>query len=810
MTVTLSGSAATSGIQKYQYSTDGEHWQDLTATQSTSATTIEPYNAEEAQWTVSASTNSVCQFRAVSNAGGVSDVTTLDLRVDKTAPTITADGDTTHYRTDDTVTLTVSAGLSGIAQVEVVTTAEDITGSYEDGYPVTENGTYTFRITNGAGATAETSITYTKLDAAKPTLTLNTNGYAEGTWATGDVTLTATASQNVAPVTVEYKTDGDWQTLDGDLIVSTDTPGTTYTFRPVSASGVTGDETSVTVKRDASSPEGTVTIGENAFKKLIHDITFGLFFKESTEVTFSGSDATSGVASLEYVRSETLLTEEELLARTDWTEYSGPISETAEDAKAFVYYGKVTDKAGNTTLFGADGVIFDTAAPSFAGVTDGGTYYTTQTVTVTDVNVDTLTLNGEPVTSPVTLPGDTDATYTLTATDKAGNEAQITVTMRSFASLETPVAGLTPDNVTSADKAALEETLDKVSGLLQSGAPTEEEKNKLEATQSKIEEMLDTLDKAQSAGSTENTDKVAAVTPDNVKPGDREDLEAAKQDLETALEDYGGNYTEEEKAPLEEALNRIDAALESLDKVQAVQDAVAALPDTVAPDDAQTAEKVEAAQDLLDRLTDHEKELLGTAAGEKLNELLAQAAAYRILSGDKSTWTLGGADGLTVTANGSPNRLTEMQLDGKTLAPENYTVRTGSTVVILAPGYLNSLATGTHTLTFVYENGQTSATFTVAPAPSGSTDNTGSTGSTGSTSSDSSTGSTSSANSASSDSSTGGASSASDSESGADSAATGASQSEDAGSLPLWLCLVAGIAVLCLVILLVVKRKRKE
>ena len=80
--------------------------------------------------------------------------------------------------------------------------------------------------------------------------------------------------------------------------------------------------------------------------------------------------------------------------------------------------------------------------------------------------------------------------------------------------------------------------------------------------------MLNALDEAQNAGSTESIDKVEDITSDNVKPEDKDDLEQAKEDLENALTDHGNNYTDEEKAQLEENLDRIESALESLEMVE--------------------------------------------------------------------------------------------------------------------------------------------------------------------------------------------------------------------------------------------------
>lgn len=840
MTVTLSGSTAISGILKYQYSVDGgQTWQDLAATEETPATATMPYTARKAQLTLSES--GTYQFRAVSNAGSVSAQTAVTVRIDKELPRFSLQSEQDQYRISAIVNVLVQPTPSGTARVEVSKDGGswiDITSTGDDGlyrYQVTENGTCTFRVTSGAGLSQKMSIRYAKLDAEKPTLTLDTGSYTEGAWATGDVTFTAEASQNIAPVTIQYQTgDGSWQDLTtgaegagsvtGSLVVNTDTPATTYTFRAVGASGVVSDEQSVTLKRDAASPEGTVTIGEDTFKKLIHDITFGLFFNKNVDVTFAATDETSGVASLEYIRSETLLTEDELKASTAWTPYTAPLAETVQDGQRFVYYGKATDQAGNVTVFGADGVIFDTAAPAITGVTDGATYYTTQTVTVADVNPDTLTCNGQPVSLPATLPGNTSATYVLTATDKAGNASTVTVTMKPIADLTAPVEGLTTANVTSQNIPALEQVQIDVSRVLNNDAMTGDERALLESIQTDLARMVEQVENARQAAHTQAIEQTQSVTADTVQQTDRASLETARDDLNTALTDYSGNYTAEETAQLEAAQQRVSAALASLDNVQAVQDAVDALPDTLEPDELDIIRKVEDAQAQYRQLTAHEQELLGTAAPEKLAALLANASAYKILSGDASTWTLGGSDGLTITANGAPQRLTGLLADGQTLTEGNYTVRSGSTVVTLSPGYLNSLAVGAHTLTFVYENGQTTATFTVAAAPApGGSDNTGADSSASGTGTSGGSASSKPVSSASSDasdvsgSSVSGSSGASQSEassdasSGASSAPANSETGADAaqtGSVPVvWIGLLA-LIVLVLAVLLWLKRRR--
>ena len=93
-------------------------------------------------------------------------ISVLPVRIDRVRPSISADGNTERYLPSDKVTLTVDVGVSGISRVEVCRdngVYTDITNSYTEGYIVTENGTYTFRVTNGAGVTAVCALTYDRL-----------------------------------------------------------------------------------------------------------------------------------------------------------------------------------------------------------------------------------------------------------------------------------------------------------------------------------------------------------------------------------------------------------------------------------------------------------------------------------------------------------------------------------------------------------------------------------------------------------------------------------------------------------------------
>lgn len=218
--------------------------------------------------------------------------------------------------------------------------------------------------------------------------------------------------------------------------------GTTYYYCVVTntLNGYTATKTSdiveITVKDDIP-PIGDIKIKENSVKTLISKITFGLFFKENIDVTITAEDNESGVKGIAYYRSEKVLTEQQLnaLPDDDWTKASDSASckltETAQDAEKFIYYVRITDNAGNVTLFASDGVTFDTTVPMFSGIEDGKTYCSAVEVTVSEANLDKVTVNGQTaaVTDGKFTVSPAEGAQTIAATDKAGNTTSISVTV---------------------------------------------------------------------------------------------------------------------------------------------------------------------------------------------------------------------------------------------------------------------------------------------------------------------------------------------------------------------------------------------
>lgn len=424
-------------------------------------------------------------------------------------------------------------------------------------------GEYTVRVTvaadadyEEASATRDFSITY--LTAPQEAYSLNGTEGTNG-WYTGDVTLTPAEGYTVAT-----SLNG---TYEARLIYNDYTDGVVIYLK--NADGQMTDAITVgAVKIDKTAPDGDVKFAGNSVKEAFDEIDFGLFFNKNLDVEIVATDEESGAAKIEYFKSDKVLTEEEVAAITAWTTTESKFSITATDGEKFVCYVRITDTAGNVTCFGAQGATFDLTAPAISGIQNGGTYCLTQSVTVTDDNLVSVTVNGTEMTEETfTLAVNEGTTYTIVATDIAGNVTEYTVTMKTVESLGESIADLTVDNVTSADSESVE-TVKETVDAADTTTATETEKASLKEIADKCDELLQKIEEAAAASKTENIVKVEDITPDNVTSENKADLVAAKEDLEKALEQYAANLTAEEKAAIESKIANIDSALDAIDKAE--------------------------------------------------------------------------------------------------------------------------------------------------------------------------------------------------------------------------------------------------
>lgn len=260
---------------------------------------------------------------------------------------------------------------------------------------------------------------------------------------------------------------------------------------------------------DMKAPAGEITIENDVWASLLNTITFDLFFKETQTVEIAATDDSYGMAGytdddaakVAYLLDDgdTPLTVDELKGLR-FTEYTGPFN--IEPDQRLVVYARITDHAGNVTYISSNGLVLDATPPAVTGVDDDGTYYATRVVNVADENLDTVTLDGAPVTGgSFELTGDVDHDYVIVATDRAGNVTEVTVTMKPIEDLAGQIEDLTPDTVDPDDRETVEVVKDAAEENLEDA--TDEERAELEDLIERCDELLEAIDAAEVAAAAE-------------------------------------------------------------------------------------------------------------------------------------------------------------------------------------------------------------------------------------------------------------------------------------------------------------------
>ena len=182
--------------------------------------------------------------------------------------------------------------------------------------------------------------------------------------------------------------------------------------------------------KDIEKPTGKISLDTNEWKTLLNTITFGLFFKDTQTVTITATDNSGDAVKIEYLLSAKALTEAEL-ADAAFTVYTAPSFSINPDNE-YIIYVRLTDTAGNTAYICSDGIVLDGTSPVIKGIENGKTYCEAQTVTIDEKYIDTVIVNETKVTldenGSFTL-APADGEQKITVTDKAGNTAEMIVTV---------------------------------------------------------------------------------------------------------------------------------------------------------------------------------------------------------------------------------------------------------------------------------------------------------------------------------------------------------------------------------------------
>ena len=237
------------------------------------------------------------------------------------------------------------------------------------------------------------------------------------------ITFDTAGGSEIAPITQEYGTH---------ITAPADPTREGYTFIGWDMEiPTTMPAENITLKarwKDIEKPTGEIVMGINKWREFLNTLTFGLFFKDTQTVTINAAD-NSGTVFVSYLVTDQDLSEAELQSLV-FGGYEEPFR--IDPNGEYIVYAMLVDESMNITYLRSDRVTLDNVQPVITGIEDGKTCCEAQTVTVAEKYVDTVTVNGTEVTldengSFVLSPA--DGGQRIVVTDKAGNTAEMTVTI---------------------------------------------------------------------------------------------------------------------------------------------------------------------------------------------------------------------------------------------------------------------------------------------------------------------------------------------------------------------------------------------
>jgi hypothetical protein len=405
--VTLNFSSAGYGVSGTEYSTDnGFTW--------TAGTSLIVHatagGANDGAHTI--------LYRSTNGAGLTETPKTCTVKIDTGAPTTTVSGaDTAWHGSDVILSLAGTDAGSGVASTEYKVDGGAWTTGTSVLVPATANGandgthTVLYRSTDVFGHVETAKSCTVKIDAGAPTTTASG---ADTAWHDGDVSLSFSGHDVGSGVaSTEYKVDGDaWTTGTSVVVPAAANDGShSVLYRSTDVFGHVEDPQSATVKIDTGAPTTSVTGSDDAWHN------------SDVSLSFSGTDAGSGVASTEYKVDGGAWT----------TGTSVVIPATAGDGTHTVLY-RSTDVVGHTETPKSSSLKIDANAPvtHAAGISDEwsgsdvSVAFTADDVSAhtTEYSIDggAWTLGSDAlVAAPADHSNDGLHTVTYRSTDAAGN-----------------------------------------------------------------------------------------------------------------------------------------------------------------------------------------------------------------------------------------------------------------------------------------------------------------------------------------------------------------------------------------------------
>lgn len=310
---------------------------------------------------------------------------------DTEMPRILLHADTTTIASEQAITFSPQIGASKVAKLEVRFNDgswQTVKGAGQAPYTVKENGTYTFRITNGANVMSkESSITFTKIDTKIPVIKAqltNANEKEIGAkqYANSSVNVSfANVEKNLGTGKYEYQlNNGAWTSVTANLdreaffnltVAENIAKDEMHSLRLriTAANGLVSEKT-LQFGVDLTKPNVTNAISVKSVENTRARSTItDLYRDKKQQVTMNATDSLSGVNEVFYYivkgndTTKTLPSDNkgiEAMVKTKWIKGNQCEIEKGSD---YIVYFKVSDHAGNIAYGRSDRISIDDEAP---------------------------------------------------------------------------------------------------------------------------------------------------------------------------------------------------------------------------------------------------------------------------------------------------------------------------------------------------------------------------------------------------------------------------------------------------------------
>ncbi len=335
----------------------------------------------------------------------------------------TVDGGEKVYGFEDVYTKNEALTLYPVWNTNKYTITFDTNGGSEIA-PITQD--YGTQIAAPANPTRK-GYTFKGWDKEIPETMPAENITVKAQWEINQYTIAfdTNGGSEIAPITQDYGTE----------ITAPDNPTRKgYTFKGWDKEipeAMPAENITITARwKDTEKPTGEIIIGTNKWNEFLNELTFGIFFKDTQEVTINAVD-NSGVVFVSYLVTDKELSESELNSLV-FRAYEEPFC--IDPNGEYIVYVMLVDENINITYLRSDRITLDNIQPVISGIENGKTYCEAQTVIVDEKYVDTVTVNGTVVTLDAdggfVLPP-TNGEQKIVVTDKSGNNAEMTVTVNN-------------------------------------------------------------------------------------------------------------------------------------------------------------------------------------------------------------------------------------------------------------------------------------------------------------------------------------------------------------------------------------------